>query len=182
MICQHFIHQFAVVSALGTNIDVDLVIIRVVFDPYDLDEDVTPSTIRSVLQSKDYPKALTMSFRLVDVLIIIIIYILLLLFIGVFICRGIYLSKLTQVFKLDVYLTTRTKSTLFNCFHLFDDSLNEVTVIQEVLECIPPDAIKVVIELFPVAYIEDLLKFLASILGKTRHIGQFECNFHVGNK
>ncbi|EGD76702.1 hypothetical protein PTSG_08053 [Salpingoeca rosetta] len=81
------------------------------FDPYDLDVDVTPATVREILAEKDFPKALSMAFR-----------------------------------------------------------LSEQALVQEVLETIPPSAVKVVVELLPVVHIEPLLRAIARLLPSTRHL------------
>lgn len=49
--------------------------------------------------------------------------------------------------------------------------LNEPALVQEVLESIPPTAVKVVVELLPTAHITALLTTLGSALPATRHIG-----------
>ncbi|KAJ2808159.1 U3 snoRNP protein [Coemansia guatemalensis] len=76
-----------------------------VFDPYELDEDVTPDTIRGLARKGEYLRALVNAFR-----------------------------------------------------------LNEKPVIREVYESIPPLDVALLAKDFPEAYLERLLKFIASIM------------------
>lgn len=47
---------------------------ELIFDPFELDIDITPSTILETLQEKDYLKALIMSFRLNEIKLINLVY------------------------------------------------------------------------------------------------------------
>ena len=138
------------------------------FDPYDLDIDVTPATTRQVLDEKDYPKALVMAFRCVrtstrSILVVVST--------GCACLLALPRLLFTLSLSLSLSLSLLCPRPRLISLLLRVCRLNEPALVQEVLESIPPTAVKVVVELLPTAHITALLTTLGSALPATRHIG-----------